>query len=343
MAFLDNSGDIILDAVLTDVGRERMAQGNFRITKFALGDDEISYNLYNKNHPSSSAYYDLEILQQPIFEAFTATNANINYGLLSYTKTDLLYLPVLVENTVCKALPLSRTGSVYHLAVNNETYDKLTSPNGIFKNAKFAAAAGSFTSNRIIIESGFNTNELTADRVTQQAYLGAFNLIDNNFNVYFDNRFVTTVMGPKAAKLGASSSDFSNNSSTGTDDTVFFLENTSANSSAAFLDNYSTATVRGILNEVYYNTVFSEYPSITALKGPRGSATALNFNVDTGLTATSTGTRDAKYTLYGKTDQTFSGHAQKFDYIDTMVFLQGTTTSMQIQLPIRIIRYVSAS
>jgi hypothetical protein len=79
------------------------------------------------------------------------------------------------------------------------------------------------------------------------------------------------------------------------------------------------------------------------LQGPRGTATALNFNVDTGLTATSTGTRDVKYSLYGKTDQTFSGHAKKFDFIDTMVVLQGSTTSMQIQLPIRIIRYVSAS
>ena len=37
MAFLDNSGDIILDAVLTDAGRQRMARGNFKIVKFALG------------------------------------------------------------------------------------------------------------------------------------------------------------------------------------------------------------------------------------------------------------------------------------------------------------------
>ena len=57
MAFLDNSGDIILDAVLTDEGRRRMAGGNFSITKFALGDDEIDYTLYNKNHPSGSSYY----------------------------------------------------------------------------------------------------------------------------------------------------------------------------------------------------------------------------------------------------------------------------------------------
>jgi hypothetical protein len=60
MGFLDNSGDIILDAVLTDTGRARLARadGSFQITKFALGDDEINYGSYNKNHPSGSAYYD---------------------------------------------------------------------------------------------------------------------------------------------------------------------------------------------------------------------------------------------------------------------------------------------
>ena len=73
MAFLDNSGDIILDAVLTDLGRERLARGDgsFKITKFALADDEINYGSYNKDHASGSAYYDLEVLQTPILEAFT--------------------------------------------------------------------------------------------------------------------------------------------------------------------------------------------------------------------------------------------------------------------------------
>ena len=79
MAFLDNSGDIILDAVLTDTGRLRLAQGDgsFKISKFALGDDEINYALYNKNHASGSAYYDLEVLQTPILEAFTNNTSNL--------------------------------------------------------------------------------------------------------------------------------------------------------------------------------------------------------------------------------------------------------------------------
>ena len=95
MAFLDNSGDIILDAVLTDTGRLRLAKGDgsFNITKFALGDDEINYTLYDKNHPSGSAYYDVEILQSPVLEAFTNNTSVLKSKLLSVSRTNLLYLP----------------------------------------------------------------------------------------------------------------------------------------------------------------------------------------------------------------------------------------------------------
>ncbi len=72
MAFLDNSGDIILDAVLTDTGRHRLARGDgsFRIAKFALGDDEINYTLYDKTNASGSAYYDLNILTNTSSRSF---------------------------------------------------------------------------------------------------------------------------------------------------------------------------------------------------------------------------------------------------------------------------------
>ena len=59
MGFLDNSGDIILDAVLTDTGRMRLAKGDgsFRIAKFALGDDEIDYGLYDSRPRNSQAFF----------------------------------------------------------------------------------------------------------------------------------------------------------------------------------------------------------------------------------------------------------------------------------------------
>ena len=104
MAFLDNSGDIILDAVLTDTGRLRLAQGDgsFKITKFALGDDEINYDLYNKNHASGSSYFDLEVLQTPVLEAFTNNSATVKTKLVTMSRTNILYMPILKlnENTV---------------------------------------------------------------------------------------------------------------------------------------------------------------------------------------------------------------------------------------------------
>lgn len=100
MGFLDNSGDIILDVVLTDHGRMLLAKGDgtFQITKFALGDEEIDYSLYDKNHSSGSAYYDLQILQTPILEAFTNNASSMKTRLQTYTNLELLFLPVLRLN-----------------------------------------------------------------------------------------------------------------------------------------------------------------------------------------------------------------------------------------------------
>jgi len=98
MAFLDNSGDIILDAVLTDAGRERMARGDgsFKIVKFALGDDEINYELYQKSLPSGQK--DLQIMQTPVLESFTNNTSSMKSKLISIPRTDLLYLPIILLN-----------------------------------------------------------------------------------------------------------------------------------------------------------------------------------------------------------------------------------------------------
>jgi hypothetical protein len=70
MGYLDNSS-VTIDAILTAKGRELLAKGagNFDITKFALGDDEIDYTLWNENHPLGTAYYGTIIENMPILEA----------------------------------------------------------------------------------------------------------------------------------------------------------------------------------------------------------------------------------------------------------------------------------
>jgi hypothetical protein len=124
MAFLDNSGDIILDAVLTDLGRKRLASGRFSIYKFALGDEEINYQLWNSSDNRGSSFYDLQIMQTPILEAFTSDQSLMKSRLLSFSRTDLLYLPVLkVNNRAVNVASQTHNSSVasFYLIADEKT------------------------------------------------------------------------------------------------------------------------------------------------------------------------------------------------------------------------------
>ena len=82
MGYLNNTV-ITVDAILTKKGREALARndGSFRITQFALSDDEIDYTLYNPNHPSGSAFYGEAIEGMPLLEAFPDDQQIMKYKL----------------------------------------------------------------------------------------------------------------------------------------------------------------------------------------------------------------------------------------------------------------------
>ena len=84
MGYLNNSV-ITVDAILTTKGRQLLAQndGSFRITQFALADDEIDYTMYNPNHPSGSSYYGEAIVNMPLLEAFPLETQIMKYKLVT--------------------------------------------------------------------------------------------------------------------------------------------------------------------------------------------------------------------------------------------------------------------
>jgi len=75
-----------------------MARGEFKIVKFAFGDEEINYELFNGNHPSGSAFSDIKIMQTPIMEAFTNNTSMMKTKLISLNRNNILFLPVLRVN-----------------------------------------------------------------------------------------------------------------------------------------------------------------------------------------------------------------------------------------------------
>jgi hypothetical protein len=104
-----NSQVISTDSILTTKGRELLSKGNFKITQFALSDDEIDYTLYNPNHPSGSAFFGEAIEAMPLLEAFTDETQMMKYKLLTLPR-GTSKLPVL--NIGYSAVSLRQTAAI---------------------------------------------------------------------------------------------------------------------------------------------------------------------------------------------------------------------------------------
>ena len=88
MGFLNNT-TVTVDAILTKKGRELLAQGTeaFNITKFALADDEVNYNLFDVTHPNGSDFYGKVIENMPLLEAIPDENHVMRYKLVTLPKS----------------------------------------------------------------------------------------------------------------------------------------------------------------------------------------------------------------------------------------------------------------
>ena len=326
MAFLDNSGDIILDAVLTDAGRKRLAEGNgsFRITKYAFGDDEIDYSNYNANHASGSAYYDLEILQTPVLEAFTNNAASMKSKLITLTNNNILYLPVIHLNKKDPSCQVNDSvGSGSHLVVVDSTTEQTWIDNGgntggtlgYFVNGVHPSAN---TSRNIRVDQGLDTSEIP------NTFKIDAELQENQYIVEIDNRFGTIVTG--APDGGAGGGVLQQSWSYLDDDNIasYFL------STADYVNSTPAAPI---------GTETQDPPINTAIAGPRG--THLTFRIQA-----STNLRTSTY-LFDRLGSSFvytvpsTETATTFLYIDTIVRVTGATTRYKLDIPVRFVKQSS--
>jgi hypothetical protein len=183
MAFLDNSGDIILDAVLTDIGRERLARGDgsFKVSQFALADDEINYGLYDLLGDSAAA--DISIMKTPIIEALTDSAASMKSKLMTLVQDKYLYLPSLyLKQGDVEAAPYLGAGfpaDGFVVSANADTDSFIENDNQATK-VNYIQFADSGRKTILVYQgdhSGVNTEDLDAD------------LLEKNFRLEMDSRF----------------------------------------------------------------------------------------------------------------------------------------------------------
>ncbi len=314
MGFQDNSGDIILDVVLTDEGRKKLAAGNFNITQFALGDDEINYELFNVG--ASTALQDLSILQTPILEAFTNNTASMKSKLLRSVGTgtasaqSIWYLPTLLLNTLKTNSKQEATKTVYMVTADGDTYSN-TSNTGIGKNTSGAlvgiqngasTSGGANSDGQIIrIDAGYNTGDTNSINSL---------LSESSYTITMDDRLLK-LRGTNGNTLGY----------VDVDDDGFAIYNSIG------INNQANQTV----------TTGVETPLVNG--GYLTGFLAFKLGANTGNLVS-----DYLFTKMGgimsMTKQDGTSATDNVRYIDTTVRVTGNTLGASIDVPVRVVKLV---
>jgi hypothetical protein len=310
MGFLDNSGDIILDVVLTDHGRKLLAKGDgsFQITKFALGDEEIDYSLYDSTNASGSSYYDLEILQTPVLEAFTNNASSMKTRLLTYDNLELLFLPVLRLNEQERG-NIRSTDGTFLVAVDAQTEDNdgsTTTFTGVGRNSDGEVRQGfilgeTLNGTIIKVDQGLDTTEISPKRRLDA------DLIETSYTVQIDNRLGKLV------------------DTQGTEAAPDYIDD----------DNIAYYTVDLGDTFVTQNTNDTNGGS-EVIRGPRG--TRVEFRIKSSLDLnTSTFLFEQLGSTTTLPNRTASGSSSVY-FIDTNVRMTGMKTGSTIDIPVRYIK-----
>lgn len=312
MGFLGNEADIVLDTVLTDVGRFRLAQGNgsFKIRKFALADDEIDYAKYNPNHASGSAYYDLDILTTPILEALTNNTATMQSKLITVERNNILYLPVLKLSENSDGTKTARHSSLgTFIVLVDENSENTDLSIGVYESSVQGLIKGTegTSGGYIRVDQGLDTLDISYQRPLDS------DLLETQYVIELDNR-LGSIMSTTGVEQIPSQID---------DDDIAFYNITDANSDMVKFMNNSKDLV-----------------GLVAVQGPRGSYLQFRLKASQLLNSSQSlfdqigGTQNATQINANHTG------SKTAKYIDTIIRVSGVTTGYQLDLPVRFVKIV---
>ena len=203
MGYLNNAV-ITVDAILTKKGRELLAKndGSFRITQFALSDDEIDYTLYNPTHPSGSAYYGEAIENMPLLEAFPVEQQIMKYKLVTLPR-GTAKLPVLdlgyAAINMKQGAQLSITPQTLNYLGNQQAFETAGYSATIGDVRLFSSFQGQGINTTAAQDANANVNQTLGTNVSKTVTGTQINLTSTTVNTLFGTqtqlRTTLTVVG----------------------------------------------------------------------------------------------------------------------------------------------------
>tara|TARA_Y100000114_G_scaffold23654_1_gene19387 strand:+ start:269 stop:904 length:636 start_codon:yes stop_codon:yes gene_type:complete len=189
---------------LTKKGRELLAKndGSFRITQFALSDDEIDYTLYNPTHPSGSAYYGEAIENMPLLEAFPDEQQIMKYKLVTLPR-GTAKLPVLdlgyAAINMKQGAQLSITPQTLNYLGNQQAFETAGYSATIGDVRLFSSFQGQGINTTAAQDANANVNQTLGTNVSKTVTGTQINLTSTTVNTLFGTqtqlRTTLTVVG----------------------------------------------------------------------------------------------------------------------------------------------------
>lgn len=304
-SFLQNHGDIILDAVLTDYGRKLLAKGDgsFNISKFAFADDEIDYTLFEPEKDSFTN--DAKIMETPIMEAITNNAASMKSPLISLSADNILFMPVMKLNTYQFA-----TGSFnsfftgFVIPVDNSNVDTMRTSRYLTHDlsATFLEGVLNNGNREIVIDHGLDSDKLNKNESLRDRYRMMY---ETQFNVYVDNRF--------------SSVGKNNNGSLSS---IMPMSVDDDNVAIYKITDQTISNGMGFVADIPTN-------DSTPIRGTKGTRTSFTLIPNLDLTAT-----DTLFNKYGKIAKLKAGTTDEFHTIRSFITIEGINTGCSIEIPV---------
>jgi hypothetical protein len=309
----------------------RMSMGDFVVSHYAFGDDEINYGLYrnanheNGAHPSGSNYYDLDILQTPVLEAFTDNSVNLKSRLITYNDLTHKHLPILKLNEARderkRNETLNQAKGKFIVAVDEDTANSATTGTnrGLYQNniGMMKGHSPTLSSIRVRVDQGLDT----ASPVPSSGPLVGSGLNETEYTIEMDNRLGTiygVLKSDQAIPMNASFVD---------DDQIAL---------------YKATPGTGVEDNTNTSVVDKSDGDDQVIKGPRGTYLQFRF-------ASSNELRDSNdlFEKIGVLSQTWVDSAAgvgnaTIHYIDTTVRVRGVTTGYKLDFPVRFVKLSTA-
>ena len=221
---------------------------------------------------------------------------------------------------------------VIHLSVNDETTKKLSN---VLDIKTYVLQNNNEIMGMILFESGMESADVEGTKLNQSRFIYNFDLFDMYNFVYLDSRFFDGLLSTPTMGLEVKMDSAGNEVSE-----IQPLTEIKKISMPAPSINYDTYYVNSVQNNIYNDEGAEAQNNLTEfINGPRSCFVPLNFIVNQKLTAQSNGTADIRYDKFGLKAQNLFSDGNLYDYIDTNIMIEGTSTTRTHKITIRIIRF----